>query len=117
MNPLFPSKILISTGPKFKDAGCSETVDVEVDLIPSGEAISQEMGPEKTLLLTIARLLWHPVKRCTTQPSGRATVESGRQIVQYQGIEYAVYYEQHRLQLQNSRLSMGPEEGHPVSMS
>ncbi|KAF2645955.1 hypothetical protein P280DRAFT_503972 [Massarina eburnea CBS 473.64] len=36
MNPLFPSKLLISTGPKHRDAGCTENVDVEVNLIPPG---------------------------------------------------------------------------------
>ncbi|CAI6342117.1 unnamed protein product [Periconia digitata] len=36
MNPLFPSKILVSTGPKFRDTACSENIDVELDLIPPG---------------------------------------------------------------------------------
>jgi hypothetical protein len=35
-NPLFPTKILVRTGPAFKDAGCSDNVDVEVDLVPPG---------------------------------------------------------------------------------
>jgi len=36
MNSLFASKLLVSTGPKFKDAGCTENVDVEVNLCPPG---------------------------------------------------------------------------------
>ncbi|KAF1948886.1 hypothetical protein CC80DRAFT_528745 [Byssothecium circinans] len=36
MNPLFPSKLLVSTGPKYKDVSCTENVDVEVDLVPPG---------------------------------------------------------------------------------
>ncbi|KAF2789559.1 hypothetical protein K505DRAFT_420395 [Melanomma pulvis-pyrius CBS 109.77] len=36
MIPLFPAKILIATGPKYKDASCMENVEVEVDLVPPG---------------------------------------------------------------------------------
>jgi len=36
MNSMFPSKLLISTGPKYKDAGCTENADIEVEIIPPG---------------------------------------------------------------------------------
>lgn len=36
MNSMFSSKILVATGPKYKDSGCSENVDVEVEMIPPG---------------------------------------------------------------------------------
>ncbi|KAF2121091.1 hypothetical protein BDV96DRAFT_479868, partial [Lophiotrema nucula] len=35
MNSLFPAKILIQTGPQFKD-NCTESRDVEVNLLPPG---------------------------------------------------------------------------------
>jgi hypothetical protein len=38
MNPLFPAKVLIRTGPLFKDAGCTENADVELDLVPPGKS-------------------------------------------------------------------------------
>lgn len=38
MNSLFPSKLLIATGPKYNDAGCTENAEVEVDLVPPGES-------------------------------------------------------------------------------
>ncbi|KAF2690466.1 hypothetical protein K458DRAFT_105955 [Lentithecium fluviatile CBS 122367] len=37
MNSLFPSKLLLATGPKYKDAGCTDNVDIEVDLVPPGD--------------------------------------------------------------------------------
>ncbi|KAF2010075.1 hypothetical protein BU24DRAFT_467562 [Aaosphaeria arxii CBS 175.79] len=46
MNPLFPSKILISTGPKFRDAGCTHDMEVELDLVPPG---SQGTPPNDVL--------------------------------------------------------------------
>ncbi|KAF2659156.1 hypothetical protein K491DRAFT_702415 [Lophiostoma macrostomum CBS 122681] len=36
INSLFPIKILIKTGPHFKDSGCTTTADVELDLLPPG---------------------------------------------------------------------------------
>ncbi|KAF2703572.1 hypothetical protein K504DRAFT_173185 [Pleomassaria siparia CBS 279.74] len=36
MVPLFPVKILIATGPKYKDMTCTENVEVELDLVPLG---------------------------------------------------------------------------------
>jgi hypothetical protein len=36
MNSLFPSKILVRTGPEYRDPGCTETCTIEVDLIPPG---------------------------------------------------------------------------------
>ncbi|KAF2871728.1 hypothetical protein BDV95DRAFT_47673 [Massariosphaeria phaeospora] len=36
MNALFPSKLLLSTGPKYKDAGCTENMDIEVNIVPPG---------------------------------------------------------------------------------
>lgn len=38
MNSLFSSKLLVMTGPKFKDANCTESMDIEVDLVPPGES-------------------------------------------------------------------------------
>ncbi|KAF2268835.1 hypothetical protein CC78DRAFT_354342 [Lojkania enalia] len=35
MNSLFPAKVLVSTGPQYKDK-CTENADIEVDLIPPG---------------------------------------------------------------------------------
>jgi hypothetical protein len=43
MNPLFPTKILIQTGPAYKDVNCSATALIEVNLIPPGEWRSPEM--------------------------------------------------------------------------
>jgi hypothetical protein len=37
MNPLLPSKILVSTGPAYRDLGCTEFRTVEVNMIPPGE--------------------------------------------------------------------------------
>jgi hypothetical protein len=42
MNPLFPSKILVSTGPRFRDAGCTENIEVEVEM---GEQDLNFRGP------------------------------------------------------------------------
>jgi hypothetical protein len=36
MNSLFPAKVLVATGPKYKDAGCTDNIDIEVDLVPAG---------------------------------------------------------------------------------
>lgn len=36
MNPLFPAKILVRTGPGYKDEGCSDAATIEVDIIPPG---------------------------------------------------------------------------------
>jgi hypothetical protein len=36
MNALFPIKVLLGTGPNFKDTGCTENVDVEVEFVPPG---------------------------------------------------------------------------------
>ena len=36
MNPLFTTKILVRTGPAYKDAQCTTAIDVEVNLIPPG---------------------------------------------------------------------------------
>jgi hypothetical protein len=40
MVPLFPAKILIATGPKYKDANCIENAEVEVDLVPPGKSLT-----------------------------------------------------------------------------
>ncbi|KAF1993311.1 hypothetical protein P154DRAFT_394328, partial [Amniculicola lignicola CBS 123094] len=37
MNPLFSAKILVGTGPRYKDHGCADNADVEVDLLPPGK--------------------------------------------------------------------------------
>lgn len=37
MNPLTPSKILVQTGPRFKDIACTGSVTIEVYLLPPGE--------------------------------------------------------------------------------
>ncbi|KAH8728618.1 hypothetical protein GQ44DRAFT_823914 [Phaeosphaeriaceae sp. PMI808] len=36
MNSLFPAKVLIRTGPAYKDEGCTQAADIEVDLLPPG---------------------------------------------------------------------------------
>ncbi|KAH7089234.1 hypothetical protein FB567DRAFT_426404, partial [Paraphoma chrysanthemicola] len=36
INSLFPAKILVRTGPQYKDEGCTQAADVEVDLLPPG---------------------------------------------------------------------------------
>jgi hypothetical protein len=38
MNSLFPAKILVRTGPAYKDEGCTQAADIEVDLIPPGKS-------------------------------------------------------------------------------
>lgn len=40
MVPLFPAKILIATGPRYKDASCIENAEVEVDLVPPGASLA-----------------------------------------------------------------------------
>jgi len=37
MNPLFPSKMVIQTGPSFLDTGCTDPATIEVTLVPSGQ--------------------------------------------------------------------------------
>ncbi|KAH7130386.1 hypothetical protein B0J11DRAFT_401866, partial [Dendryphion nanum] len=36
MNTLFASRVLIRTGPDYKDIGCTENLDVELILVPPG---------------------------------------------------------------------------------
>jgi hypothetical protein len=36
INSLFPAKILVRTGPAYKDEGCTQAADIEVDLVPPG---------------------------------------------------------------------------------
>ncbi|KAG9194485.1 hypothetical protein G6011_04520 [Alternaria panax] len=36
MNPLFPSKMVVQTGPSFLDTGCTGPATIEVTLVPSG---------------------------------------------------------------------------------
>ncbi|KAF1919556.1 hypothetical protein BDU57DRAFT_144367 [Ampelomyces quisqualis] len=36
INSLFPAKILVRTGPAYKDENCTQAGDIEVDLIPPG---------------------------------------------------------------------------------
>ncbi|KAF2829488.1 hypothetical protein CC86DRAFT_454083 [Ophiobolus disseminans] len=36
MNSLFPAKCLVRTGPSYKDEGCTQAADIEVDLVPPG---------------------------------------------------------------------------------
>lgn len=38
MTSMFSFKLLVSTGPKYKDFGCTENFDIEVDVIPPGKA-------------------------------------------------------------------------------
>ena len=37
MNSMFPTKLLISTGPKYGDVGCTEKADIEVEMVPPGK--------------------------------------------------------------------------------
>ncbi|CAO2654576.1 Nn.00g113090.m01.CDS01 [Neocucurbitaria sp. VM-36] len=55
MNPLFPSKLLVSTGPAFKDAGCTSAATIEVYLIPPGshETPSSGMLSKNIVLLSL----------------------------------------------------------------
>ncbi|KAL5417150.1 hypothetical protein PMIN03_001774 [Paraphaeosphaeria minitans] len=46
MNSMFSSKLLISTGPKYNDVGCTENADIEVEMIPPG---SHGTPPSDTL--------------------------------------------------------------------
>ncbi len=39
MNSLFPSKILVRTGPAYMDKECTDAAVVEVNLLPPGESI------------------------------------------------------------------------------
>ncbi|KAF2032498.1 hypothetical protein EK21DRAFT_98894 [Setomelanomma holmii] len=41
MNSLFPAKVLVRTGPQYKDEGCTQAADIEVDLVPPGESFPQ----------------------------------------------------------------------------
>ena len=36
VNPLLPFKILVWTGPEYKDHGCTANASIELDLVPSG---------------------------------------------------------------------------------
>lgn len=59
MNSMFSSKLLVSTGPRYKDVACTENVDIEVDLIPPGKLY-------RTSISTLA--LTNPGS-CATPPS------------------------------------------------
>jgi hypothetical protein len=37
MNPLLPFKVLVWTGPEYKDEGCSINASIELDLVPSSK--------------------------------------------------------------------------------
>ncbi|KAF2273493.1 uncharacterized protein EI97DRAFT_383389, partial [Westerdykella ornata] len=41
MNSLLPSKVLLRTGRFVKDPGCTEDLDVEINLVPSGEDLKR----------------------------------------------------------------------------
>ncbi|KAJ4368019.1 hypothetical protein N0V83_006374 [Neocucurbitaria cava] len=55
MNPLFPSKLLVRTGPTFKDAGCTSAATIEVYLIPPGshETPSSGLLGKNSVLLSL----------------------------------------------------------------
>lgn len=44
MNPLFPFKILVRTGPAYQDSGCFEVAVIEVNMIPPGSCGSPRSG-------------------------------------------------------------------------
>jgi hypothetical protein len=44
MNPLFPSRILVQTGPAYHDTGCKGPATIEVNLVPSGQFLSRLMN-------------------------------------------------------------------------
>ncbi|KAH9881847.1 hypothetical protein J1614_001018 [Plenodomus biglobosus] len=44
MNPLFPFKILVRTGPAYQDFGCLEVAAIEVNMIPPGSCGSPPSG-------------------------------------------------------------------------
>jgi hypothetical protein len=41
INSIYPAKCLVRTGPSYNDEGCTIAADIEVDLVPPGEYISQ----------------------------------------------------------------------------
>ncbi|KAF9694691.1 hypothetical protein EKO04_007546 [Ascochyta lentis] len=43
-NPLLPFKILVWTGPEYKDQGCTENASIELDLVPSGSCGTPRAG-------------------------------------------------------------------------
>lgn len=61
MNALFPAKVLVGTGPSHKDNGCMEEVEIEVNLIPSGELTTlPPANPVWGLINT--RIQWYTTK-------------------------------------------------------
>lgn len=46
MNPLFPFKMLVGTGPAYQDAGCFEVATIEVNMIPPGSVSLQGFATE-----------------------------------------------------------------------
>ncbi|KAF2180060.1 hypothetical protein K469DRAFT_693527 [Zopfia rhizophila CBS 207.26] len=56
MNALFPTKILLSTGPKYNDFNCPQNADVEVDLVPPG---SHGTPPNDALRTNQVLLRWN----------------------------------------------------------
>ncbi|CAG5163645.1 uncharacterized protein ALTATR162_LOCUS6513 [Alternaria atra] len=56
MNPLFPSKMVVQTGPSFLDTGCTRPATIEVYLVPSGSYETPSNGTlAKNLVLLSLR--------------------------------------------------------------
>ncbi|KAI8942402.1 hypothetical protein NX059_000476 [Plenodomus lindquistii] len=57
MNPLFPFKVLVRTGPAYQDLGCHEVATIEVNMIPPGSCGSPPSGTlnNNLVLVTLKR--------------------------------------------------------------
>lgn len=112
MNSLFSSKLLIATGPKYKDAGCTENVDVEVDLVPTGDTLVVMSKPE----LTSQRRSRNSSQRVTAKQSSHVASQPGGKNRVLQRPEYAVLGQDHNRLLQKSRPGLGPKKRLAVPM-
>ncbi|KAF2855540.1 hypothetical protein T440DRAFT_513650 [Plenodomus tracheiphilus IPT5] len=54
MNPLFPFKILVRTGPAYRDLGCHEMAIIEVNMVPPGSCGSPVSGTLSKNLISLS---------------------------------------------------------------
>lgn len=113
MNLHFPTRILLRTGGFFNDVGCTENVEVEVNLIPPG---NKTVFKGKGRQLTITRLLRNSADGCSAQKPGAPTTKPRRQNQQLQNPQRALFSEDNTCIMRKPSIGMGPEEGYCVSV-
>lgn len=55
INSLFPARLLVRTGPAFKDNDCTHSGDIEVDIVPPGESAGFMSGKHIIIWVRFAR--------------------------------------------------------------